>query len=65
MGFSRRNCVIVKTQTVTARTLYIKWKDEIHFKIGVYAPKNGNTASIRKFKQKIVAVFHKFHLVHS
>ena len=41
-----------KTQTVTARTSYIKWKDEDRFKTGDYALKNDNAATIRKFKQQ-------------
>ena len=41
-----------KTQTVTARVSYIKWKDEDCFKIGDYALKNGNAATIRKSKQQ-------------
>ena len=40
-----------KTQTVTAKTWYIKCKDKDCFKIGDHAPKKENAAAIRKLKQ--------------
>ena len=51
IGFTRHKCAITKkTETVTASKSYMKWKGKDQFNIGDYALKNGNTATIRKFK---------------
>ena len=52
MGLIDVIALSLKTQPVTARKSYIKWKDQDCFKIGDYVLENCSAAAIRKFKQE-------------
>lgn len=52
---AQQKCRITKNSNCHRKS-YTKWKNNDRFKIGDYALKNGNTAPIRKLKQRFPAL---------